>query len=102
MTATLHMDEDDFLDKYCTTMDGWTVLKRDGDACVFLESTGLCKVYAARPKQCATWPYWVDNLESKRKWKKDVEQFCPGTGKGATSSADEIDRVARETEEWYE
>jgi Fe-S-cluster containining protein len=102
MTATLGMDEDDFLDKYCKDMDGWTVLKRSGEACIFLETTGICSVYEARPKQCATWPYWVDNLESRRKWEIDVEAFCPGIGRGDLDSPDEIDRIAAETESWYE
>jgi Fe-S-cluster containining protein len=36
----------------------------DGD-CIFLDpQTRRCSVYAARPRQCRTWPFWSSNLES--------------------------------------
>jgi len=102
LSAELRMDEDDFLDQFCDELDGWTILKRKEEACIFLEATGLCRVYKARPKQCATWPFWVDNLDSKRTWDGPVKECCPGIDSGVLTSADEIDRVARETEDWYE
>jgi len=31
-----------------------------------------------------------------------VRERCPGIGQGRLHSAEEIERLARETEEWYE
>lgn len=95
------MSEEAFLAKYCAEEEGWTILRRTKSACVFLNDEGHCDVYRARPKQCATWPFWVDTLESRRVWEGPVKACCPGIDKGERVSADEIDRIARETEEWY-
>ncbi|MDF1799359.1 MAG: YkgJ family cysteine cluster protein [Planctomycetota bacterium] len=102
LSKHLGMTEEAFLEAYCREEDGWTILKRNGDACVLLEPSGLCGAYEARPKQCATWPWWVDNLASPKVWEVDVKGCCPGIGKGEVVPADEIDRIAEETEVWYE
>lgn len=62
----------------------------DGD-CIFLEpETRHCMVYAARPIQCRTWPFWDSNLESKRTWKETC-RICPGAGEGKLYSLAEIE-----------
>ena len=94
--------EQDFLKYYCDEDSGWTILKRNGDACILLGPTGLCSAYQGRPKQCATWPFWVDNLRSAQVWDEEVKTCCPGIGKGEIVPADECDRIAFETEQWYE
>ena len=60
--------------------DGHTVLKMDGPACPFLEGT-RCGVYAARPAQCGTFPFWPDNMKTRADW-EDLSTFCPGVGAG--------------------
>ena len=38
----------------------------NGD-CVFFDSERRsCKVYALRPRQCRTWPFWESNLRHPR------------------------------------
>ncbi len=50
--------------------------------CVFFDSkTRKCKVYAARPRQCRTWPFWVSNLRTPQTWAQTCE-VCPGSGSG--------------------
>ena len=55
-----------------------------------------------RPKQCATWPFWEENLRDEARWKGPVGECCPGIGQGPLFSAEEVERQARETEAWYE
>lgn len=62
---------------------------RHGDRhdCVFLErhrdGRATCRVYAARPRQCRTWPFWPVNLESRAAWDETARRVpCPGMGRG--------------------
>ncbi|MBI1335929.1 MAG: YkgJ family cysteine cluster protein [Phycisphaera sp.] len=56
-----------------------------GYDCVFLrrdaEGKALCSVYLARPTQCKTWPFWPENLTSKRAYAA-VARRCPGVTEG--------------------
>jgi Fe-S-cluster containining protein len=51
------------------------VERKNGD-CIFLEDK-KCKLYAVRPMQCRTYPWWKENLNSEESWKKAAE-FCEG------------------------
>ena len=59
--------------------------------CVFLKDK-KCQVYAARPKQCRTFPWWKENLESWAAWKNE-KQRCEGFDhpEGQHFSKEEID-----------
>ena len=48
--------------------------------CEFLKDGG-CSVHAAKPFQCATFPYWPDLVGNTKNWHKTGE-WCPGIGKG--------------------
>lgn len=102
LSAALSISEAEFLALYCSELDGWTILNRKAEACVFLNDKGQCDVYLSRPKQCSTWPFWVDNLDAKRTWDGPVASCCPGIGEGALTTADEVDRIAKENEDWYD
>jgi Fe-S-cluster containining protein len=62
----------------------------DGD-CIFLDrESRKCSVYAARPTQCRTWPFWDSNLATRKDWKWACE-VCPGSGRGQLYSFEEIE-----------
>ena len=61
----------------------------NGDCCMLRD--GKCRIYAVRPLQCRTWPFWPSNVSSPRAW-QDVGRRCPGIGKGRTWSEAEITR----------
>lgn len=90
-----------FLRRYCKAEGGWVLLKMDEPACPFLQADNKCAIYPVRPKQCATWPFWTENLAEKT-WKGPVKADCPGIDQGELHSREEIERIARETDEWYE
>lgn len=57
--------------------------KPNGD-CIFLKREGgrtKCSIYAVRPLQCRTWPFWTRNLRSRKDWNK-AHEICPGMNKG--------------------
>lgn len=67
---------------------------RNGDCVFFDNASRKCRVYAARPRQCRTWPFWDSNLRTPDAWQSACE-VCPGSGKGKLYQLDQID-AARE------
>ena len=49
-----------------------------------------CLVYAVRPDQCQTFPFWPMHLRSRRAWEK-LAAFCPGANKGRLFSQRQIE-----------
>lgn len=82
-----------FTKKYCAQTQGvWHLRERkDNPDCLFLKNKA-CTVYAARPTQCRTWPFWPEVMNAKS-WSKDVASFCPGIGKGELISGETIERT---------
>jgi Fe-S-cluster containining protein len=77
-----------FTRRYCDKSNGFFYLKDPDKDCRFLIKD-KCEVYDARPLQCRTWPFWPENMNNKV-WKKEIELFCAGVGKGKLYSAKEI------------
>jgi len=44
--------------------------------CVFLQDK-KCAIYPVRPKQCRTFPWWKENLNSEESWRL-AAQYCEG------------------------
>ncbi len=89
-----------FLERYCTRDGDWVVLRMDEPACPFLDGENRCTIYPVRPRQCAAWPFWTENLR-RATWEGAVKACCPGIGKGRVRPAAEIRRIARENDAWY-
>jgi len=101
MAAHLKMTRIDFLNEHCRTdADGTTYLTMLNGACNFLDENGRCRVYSVRPKQCATWPFWTENLKP-RAWNGPVSACCEGIGKGRLYSREELLAIAKERDDWY-
>jgi Fe-S-cluster containining protein len=60
--------------------------------CVFWKDG--CSVYAARPLQCRTFPFWSSILVSSGSW-KIARSGCPGMGRGRLFSPEEIESLVR-------
>ena len=102
IASHLQLSTAEFLTRHCTEEDGYTLLRIDSPECPFLEEGHRCGIYPVRPKQCATWPFWQENLDDRARWEGPVRDCCPGIGQGDLHSREEVERLARETEEWYE
>jgi Fe-S-cluster containining protein len=67
--------------------------ERDNFDCVLFDSqTRRCRVYAARPRQCRTWPFWDSNLKNPEAWEATC-QVCPGSGQGRLYQLEQIDQA---------
>lgn len=60
--------------------------------CVFLKDR-RCSVYESRPRQCRTFPWWQQHLESEEAWKRAALE-CEGIGSsGQLFTKEEIDEA---------
>ena len=96
----LGLSRRDFLARYASKEDGAVTIRTDSPACPFLQADNRCGIYPVRPKQCATWPFWRENLE-RAVWEEEVAECCPGIGEGKLHSAEEIEATASEDARWY-
>lgn len=68
--------------------DVWWIHVEQGEPCVFLDGD-LCRVEAAKPTQCRTYPFWPEVLETEETWVEEAAH-CPGIGIGRRWSGTEI------------
>lgn len=69
--------------------DGTESLRWDGDHCVFLDAHRRCRIYAVRPRQCRTYPFWPELVQSRARWRAEHKQ-CEGMGRGAVIPLAEV------------
>ena len=95
MAEAMDMKEAAFREQFVRREGARYSLKEypDGD-CIFLDpETRGCLVYAVRPIQCRTWPFWKSTLKSPKTWKETC-RICPGAGEGKLYKLKEIE-IAR-------
>lgn len=77
--------------------DGRTGIRlgRDG-RCPFLGTDNRCAIYRVRPRQCRTYPWWPELVESRTAWNAEARR-CEGMNRGAVVPLARIERtLARE------
>ena len=115
----LKMTPEETVEKYCRNTAGRLSLKErrtpEGNYdCIFLKelasdasSPGAptrrksCSIYAVRPLQCRTWPFWPENLSSPDAWKISGKR-CHGMGTGNRHFTLEQIRTLRDATDWPE
>jgi Fe-S-cluster containining protein len=105
MAAALNLSEQAFLAQYAHKIDGhWSLIEKQieqGFDCVFLDRVSqpgkaVCSMYHARPSQCRTWPFWPENLNSRRQWEAVKRRTpCPGMDSGKLVRPEDI-RIQRD------
>jgi len=89
----LSMDLNDFMKKYSVKLENHD----DGIAfspqgcCVFLQENNRCAIYAVRPRQCQTYPYWPEIMSSESAWNAEAGR-CEGINAGEIISTERIDK----------
>jgi uncharacterized protein len=78
-----------FTRRYCQKTHGFFHLRNPSSDCVFLVGA-RCGVYAARPGQCRTFPFWREHMSAKA-WQQAGRE-CEGIGQGRVWSKAEIER----------
>lgn len=79
MAEQVDLAPEDFALKYLRVVNGRMALLEKSDKsydCIFLDGK-RCTIYETRPKQCSTFPWWPQNLESKESW-EDLKEECEG------------------------
>ena len=84
----LQLSTSAFTQRYCEKTNGFFHLRNPTHDCVFLEGA-RCGVYAARPGQCRTFPFWRENM-SPRDWAQTARD-CEGIDRGRVWSKAEIE-----------
>lgn len=78
IASHLKISKEDFIRRYTRSIFGRISLleSKINFDCVFLKDK-KCQIYSVRPKQCRTFPWWKENLESPESWKETGER-CEG------------------------
>lgn len=93
MADYLRMSSEEFTSKFVRRIGARLSLTEKPDYdCVFWEGGPGCVVYDVRPRQCRTFPFWPENIESPSAW-RGVGRRCPGVGHGNLYSVEQIHRV---------
>lgn len=89
----LELDRVDFMKRYVRRVGRrFSLVEKANDECVFWDAG--CTVYAARPRQCRTFPFWPEHLRDRSAW-NEVEGDCPGAGAGRLYSLGEVRALSR-------
>ena len=85
-----------FRESYLEPLDGEWILDVPRDsACPFLLDDA-CTIHPARPRQCATYPFWKEIVKKTGGWVRERED-CPGIDQGRRYSWEEIEALLEET-----
>jgi hypothetical protein len=75
---------------------GEVSLRERGDGtCVLYDPRRGCTVYAKRPRQCRTWPFWRSVVHSPERWAEEAES-CPGMNRGPLHDPAWIERTLQD------
>lgn len=105
MARALGLEYRDFLFRHARrTEEGWALQEIEDPEGTDLDCTmldrqthpgkALCRVYQDRPLQCRTWPFWPENLRSRRAWQR-AGRRCPGMDQGPLVPPEDIHRNLR-------
>jgi Fe-S-cluster containining protein len=88
--------------RYCRTvrvggLQRISLQERPNYDCIFWRQKG-CLVYAHRPLQCRSYPFWPANLYAEQTW-EELQARCPGVGRGKLHSEEEIQEWLRRSRE---
>ncbi|MBA4387195.1 MAG: hypothetical protein C0404_04385 [Verrucomicrobia bacterium] len=68
--------------------DSYSIRERPNGDCHFLLDN-RCSIYAARPRQCSTFPFWLRILSVEANWRYTASR-CPGIGRGRLFTKQQI------------
>jgi Fe-S-cluster containining protein len=74
---------------------GTSLRERSDGTCVLYDALRGCTVYADRPRQCRTWPFWGAVLHSPERWAEEA-QGCPGMNRGPLHEVGWIEEIVRD------
>src|SRR2546422_530762 len=71
IAAAVELSEAEFQAAYTKkTPRGLSLREKPSGDCVFFDRQRGCTIYAIRPQQCRTWPFWESNVASPKSWER--------------------------------
>jgi Fe-S-cluster containining protein len=67
--------------------------ERENGDCAMLRDGKTCAVYAVKPRNCSSYPFWEGVLKDEEAWREEAAR-CEGIGQGDLYTREEIDRIA--------
>lgn len=93
IAASLGVHGAEVLARHTRSALGGTSLREEPDgSCVYFEPQRGCRVYAARPRQCRSWPFWARVVATPAAWEREAAA-CPGMGSGELFGPARIDEL---------
>lgn len=91
----LGVSSDWFRRRYVQRLDDGDlgIRMRDG-RCIFLGDDLRCTLYALRPVQCRTYPFWPELVGSRRAWRAEARR-CEGIDRGEPVEESFVERQLR-------
>jgi Fe-S-cluster containining protein len=91
LAARLGLDDATFRERYTRRLRSGDIslIEKEDHDCVFYDRRRGCTVYADRPRQCQTWPFWRAIVFSPDTWSEEA-LHCPGMDLGVLHSHEEI------------
>lgn len=78
-------------------VDGSLILQSDAEGgCIMLGRDGRCRIYAARPVQCATYPFWPEVVKTSAAWRRERRR-CEGIDEGEIIPVEQIEKALRQS-----
>ncbi len=95
LARRLELDEETFRARYTRRLRGGEISLREKQSrdCVFFARGHGCVVYADRPRQCRTWPFWSSVVHSRERWEEEARD-CPGMNRGPVRDAAAVAALA--------
>jgi len=92
LAAATGLAPDEFRRRYVRrTPYGESITERANGDCILLGAEG-CTVYAARPRQCRSFPFWDEHLRTEADWAR-LAARCPGANQGRRWSCAEVEEA---------
>ena len=79
-------------------IDGIPALDPGPNPCPFYAEEQGCTIYAGRPTQCRTWPFWPEVVRRRASWEKAGVE-CEGIGRGPRVPLREIETSIMDCEQ---
>ena len=91
LARRLGLSDAEFRRRFTRRVDGYGVSLTEtrGYDCTFFSSERGCTVYADRPRQCRTYPFWSRVVASPATWENET-YVCPGMNQGRIWGLTEI------------
>ena len=95
LARRLELGEGPFREIYTRVLpDAAISLRERADgSCIFYRNGAGCTVYSDRPRQCRSWPFWDEVVETPETWEQAARK-CPGMNQGSRHAVRWIERTA--------